>query len=254
MREILKSEINAELLVDMVSDVDTLEDLANAITREIPTVKAMSESNKAIDEKVVKLLTMDKNTFEYMDLYNELFTTVTKMGAKKLEYDVYVLKARGMRVDEDEMMSEIVYKAFLYQLSKFDLDTNYNFVNLYFRKYKQLLVSYLRKLDAKCRAIFTYSDNSAFETGDKNKSFGVTDTYLEDRDADSPLHRLLDEFIAIHPKGEILRLCENYSTQERTEHILRILGVSEYGVRERQVVRRLKEKFRKFLIDKNYRF
>lgn len=137
-------------------------------------------------------------------------------------------------------------------------DKEKDFLALYYTVMERDIISYLRTLKTE-KARFNDSVLSGdaehegadgvitlFDSVSDNKTSGdiVCDTMV--------LHELLEEFANTDIHGHLIKFEMYGNRDDRTSAIVQFLGAEEYGPRERKIVQRTKERFKKFLVEKDF--
>ena len=165
-------------------------------------------------------------------------------------------KQKNPKMDVDVAYSLCVGKSLISALAHYETDKD--FLALYYTIMNRDIKSYIRKLKTeKSQFMDNMLSGDAEHEGadgtvtlfdavaDKNRTDNIIcDTMV--------LHKLIEEFSNTDAYGPLIKfeMCGN--RDDKTASILTFLNVEEYGPRERKIVQRTKERFKKFLIAHNF--
>lgn len=207
--------------------------------------KTLNEMHVEANKLIEAIRLADGHLKEYLtaDLYN-LVDTLTRYNCAKVlrKYNIY-------SIDAQEAYEIAVNDSFLYAVQNYDASKNIHFLTYLERVVEWVLQKQFQKAKAKKRegasnvATLDDVDNPVNESEIVNNPYAGSDQLVVDK---LEFERLQNEFVKAHKFGAVV-LFENVDRDARTAGILKVLGATEYGQKERKQVERVKKAFKEFL-------
>lgn len=199
-----------------------------------------------IEHLAVQLKTLEKGSFEWQDVYSELYKMVYPKMIKFCDAEVRKLKKdEEIRADEQDYYSMALSEVLVRLVNEFDPEKYPNaFMKLYYYR--------VRKSFHNLFNLSTNKKHKALVTGRELK-----DEYIGNYNEDLPslrdkgIYEALESFVKVYPRGKILYAYE-LEGHKATERIKKELGIKEYTSTERVKIWKIKNKFYKYLMNNGY--
>ena len=210
-----------------------LTDLTNSLAKDYK-----EETNEVKRQFIVADLVM------YLDEITKNYCIKFKTSKNAFEMDI------------SDAVSECLGVSLFSTLTKYD-ETRGNFLSLYYKAMENDLISLFRRLTTKT-AKFHENNPSGDACYSADGTGTLFDTIPSGEDVSEMVCNklLLDELINRFEEqdnyGKLIRIEMLGNATDRTRERLKVLGAKEYGAAERQLVKRTKVRFKKFLIENDF--
>lgn len=226
----------------------------------INMVFSATKSSYRFDDVIPMTNKLAKAFHEEVDIVKQQFIVadlivllelLTRNHCKK-----FITRCNAFELDLEEAVVVCLGKTLNSALNKFD-ESRGDFLALYCASVENELKALFRSATTKKEKF-----NQSTVSGDvnySNKEEGATLFEVISKDDDMAeticdrlvLEDLIKSFEEIDQYGKLIRIEMYGNKTDKTRAILEYLGAEEYGASERQLVRRTKQRFKKFLLNNN---
>lgn len=150
----------------------------------------------------------------------------------------------GLRVSEQDYYSIALTDVLMRLVNDFNPEQQRGFMRLYYYRVSIAFKSLFNK--------YINNKNKALVTGLEFRTEYFNKSKENLINIDVNIEELLNEFVKINPKGNLLFAYMLNDREQRTKEIMEELDIKEYSNTNRWKVHNIKNQFRKFIIDSGY--
>lgn len=156
----------------------------------------------------------------------------------------YIVKYKVTELTSDDLYEIAISFALVEAINKYEVESGVHFLYFWWVVMK-------RKFNKAFANKTTKKEKMNSSCCDLNET-DATEDFSEALCHKSSLYKYIIEFEKVDKHGKLIR-CEMLPNQEERKMArLYVLGVAEYGNRERKIVQRTKQRFKEFLIKKGF--
>lgn len=200
-----------------------------------------------VEELVKELKGSEHGSLEWQDAYAELYKFISPRVIAFCNKEVTRLKCREeIRASEHDYQSIALSEVMVKLVNDFDPNTQQGFMKLlYYRTRRAFTNQFNASVNGKQKALVTGIELKEEYFGEEE----MTCPSLRNKN----IYEVLREYCEINPQAKIL-WCYQLDGQKATERIKQELGIENYGSTERWRIHNIKQKFKKYIIEKGYTY